>query len=54
MPRLWPGRLATGLRDERWLGEVVDPERGAIPLAGWFSPGADRGTVVVLVHGLGG
>jgi predicted alpha/beta-fold hydrolase len=53
-PRLLPGRLATGLHDERWRGVVVDPERGAIPLDGWLSPGTDRRTVVVLVHGLGG
>ena len=54
MPRLLRRRLAAGLRDAPWRGTVVDPERGAVPLRGWFSEGTRRDVAVVLVHGLGG
>ncbi len=54
LPRLLRRRLAAGLRDAPWRGAVVDPERGVVPLAGWFGEGTRRDVVVVLVHGLGG
>jgi uncharacterized protein len=54
MPRLRRRRWLAGLRDAPWSGAVVDAERGEIPLGGWFWPGDGGGTVVVLVHGLGG
>ncbi|HEV8241907.1 MAG TPA: alpha/beta fold hydrolase [Thermoanaerobaculia bacterium] len=52
--RLRKPRLVAPLRDEPWRGTVVDPERGTVALGGWFWPGEDCRTVVVLVHGLGG
>jgi uncharacterized protein len=54
MPRLRRRRWLAGLRDAPWSGVVVDAERGEIPLRGSFWPGGGGGTVVVLVHGLGG
>jgi uncharacterized protein len=54
LPRLLRRRYAVGLGEAPWRGSVVDPERGPIPLAGWFSEGTRRDIAVVLVHGLGG
>jgi predicted alpha/beta-fold hydrolase len=54
MPRVLRRRYAVGLRDQPWRGSVFDSERGPVPLGGWYSEGARRDVVVVLVHGLGG
>ena len=54
MPRLRRPPLAAALRDAPWRAVVVDPERGPVPLGGWFGSGTGGDTVVVLLHGLGG
>jgi predicted alpha/beta-fold hydrolase len=42
------------LGGEPWSAVVQDPDRGAVPLAGWLRRPPGSGGAVVLVHGLGG
>jgi predicted alpha/beta-fold hydrolase len=52
-PHLLAGRRVPE-RGRTWSGEVLDPQRGTIPLSGVFVDRTDSDRAVILQHGLGG